>query len=280
MPGYECRYCNKTSQSPVFHYAHLYTHINHETIASYSQEELVLCQQNYNRRSETKKKSYRKNLRSKYECNLCEYNTTTNRCMKIHLINKHTYDELIELGFDDESIAELHECKEQYYKYMKESYDNRNSPSVEYTQEIKNRKGNKELLISATIQTNIHVPKQSIPVPELIPINIPVPALIPIQQVFPNGNNSSLPIPPLPISLIQLNNYHDVLPIQINPVNNTQTKPIALRKPTVQLYTQLVNHNSNSSLLPSGLMQPALHMGNSQFNTKPSLLPPVKFINN
>ena len=88
MPLYVCHFCDYNTIEKYYYYAHLYKHINEDTIKSFTDEEIQLCNFYYNKRNQ-KQAKYRNNNKD-----------------KIFQINKEYYQ--------NNRDKELHKKKEYY----------------------------------------------------------------------------------------------------------------------------------------------------------------------
>ncbi len=128
MPQYNCRFCNKFFNLTGFYYNHLYKHIK-SNASDFEEDEIKLATFHNSRRNEIKKKSYYKmkgisNENVKHKCNICEFKTHNLLTIKIHLIGKHTVEQLINSGYEKNYIDKLIEEKEKRKIYQKNYQQN------------------------------------------------------------------------------------------------------------------------------------------------------------
>ncbi len=135
MPLYYCRFCNKTYNITNEYYCHLYTHINNYIL---DKDEISLAIVYHSRRENIKKKSYEKNktLRKegiidyKYTCKICDFKIHTSMGIKVHLIGKHTEEQLLEVGYEKEYIDTLIEERLKRIEYQKKYNKNYNKKQI------------------------------------------------------------------------------------------------------------------------------------------------------
>jgi hypothetical protein len=79
MPLYICSFCNYNTIDKYYYYSHLYKHISEDTIKSFTDEDIQLCNFYYNKRNQ-KQAKYRNNNKEKIaEKSKNNYNKETYR---------------------------------------------------------------------------------------------------------------------------------------------------------------------------------------------------------
>ncbi len=200
MPPYICRFCNKSFRSRCFYYTHLHNYID-----KLSEEEKVLSELYHTRRKNIKQKSYynmKGRLREgiidyRHNCKLCDFKTYYMNTLEVHLVGKHTINELLEGEYNKEYIDYLVDRK-----YKRKVYQ---------THYLKNIKYGPTEIIEPTLPTQSTEPTQ-----EILPIALPKPNIQSLEMPI----NNKIPVPKIPVPpLIQIFNLVPVL-IPIQYINN------------------------------------------------------------
>uniref|UniRef100_A0A6C0HXB5 C2H2-type domain-containing protein n=1 Tax=viral metagenome TaxID=1070528 RepID=A0A6C0HXB5_9ZZZZ len=176
-----CLICDRIFSTNNYLYAHMKKHLSPETKYLFSEKDIDEINRIYTYVSAARNADYIKH-KTKNVCNICDkkmYNKQLLIChKKMHLVPEHMH------RFTEAEIKEIldthkyrSDLKKGYYKKHFDKLDEPDEPAAAAAQPSQSE------LFALSILPKLP-PKDSLPVPELIPIpkmHLPVPELIPIE---------------------------------------------------------------------------------------------------